>query len=430
MKLVITGLSGYIGESLGKNALNRGHAVIAASRSAPLNKAFTWMKYNLDCQVPLELPAGTNAIIHLAANTSSISNLDYESEVLAARALIAASHQVKAKIIFVSSQTARPDAPTEYGRTKWLIEQEILSSGGLVVRPGLVYGGNEKGLFGSLVGLVKKFPLLPLFLPAARVQSIHVDDLAEGMLRIIERNRQPGIIHLASPEAISFSRFLSTIAKYRVRKKRWFLPVPVVLIKMIGWILGSRLRVQIGIDRLTSLFELPLMDATEDLMQLGLSLRPLTEGMHPSGSRRRRCLLQEGYALLSYLLKKPPTSSLLRRYVRAVQSLAGDVPIDLPKLFLRVPSLLALLDGFEFASKRQEAEFLWRLDAATVLAEATTYGAYRFLGIGQKSGMFINFLWISRAVICEIFWRILRTLSSPILRRFLLQSKASNDSRF
>ena len=428
MKFLITGLSGYIGESLSKNALNRGHTVVAATRYAPLNIAYTWMQYDLSSQSPIELPVGTNAIIHLAANTSIVSDLDYEHEVLAARELIAATRQSKAKLIFISSQTARFDAPTLYGRTKWRIEQEFLAANGWVVRPGLVYGGNEKGLFGSLVGAIKKFSLLPAFLPTARVQFIHVDDLAEGVLRIVERDISPGVLHLASPKAVSFTRFLSTIAKYRVRQKRWFVPVPVVLIKMIGWMLGNRLRVHIGIDRLTSLFELPLINTTEDLKQLDLSLRPLTDGMHPSGSMRRRRLLREGYALLSYLLKKPPATSLLRRYVRAVQHLSGDLPIGLPEFFLRVPSMLALLDGFVFASKQQEADFLWRLDSATVLAEATTYGAYRFLGIGQKSSMFVCFLWISKAIICEIFWRILRAVSSPILRQFLLHSKTSNDS--
>lgn len=427
MKLLITGLSGYIGKHLSKNALARGHTVIAASRSAPLTKVLTWMKFDLDTQVPLKLPAGTNAIIHLAANTSAISDLDYEREVLAARALIAASRQVKAKLIFVSSQTARSNAPTEYGRTKWRIEQEVLASNGLVVRPGLVYGGNEKGLFGSLVGVVRKFPLLPAFLPASRVQSIHVDDLAEGLLRIVERKLQPGIIHLASPEAVSFTRFLSTIAKYRVRHKRWFVPVPVLLIKMIGLMLGNRLRVQIGIDRLTSLFKLPLIDTTMDLKQLGLSLRSLPDGMHPSGRIKRRCLFREGHALLSYVLKKPPTSSLLRRYVRAVEYLSGDLPLNLPELFLRVPNMLALLDGFRFVSKQQESEFLWRLDSATVLAEATPHGAKRFLGIGQKSGSLVCFILMCKAVICEIFWRILRTVSLPILRRLFIRSKASID---
>ena len=112
MKLLITGLSGYIGESLSKNALNRGHTVVAATRYAPLNRAYTWMQYDLSSHSPIEIPLGTNAIIHLAANTSSVSDLDYEHEVQAARELIAASRQSKAKLIFISSQTARFDAPT------------------------------------------------------------------------------------------------------------------------------------------------------------------------------------------------------------------------------------------------------------------------------------------------------------------------------
>lgn len=422
MKLVITGISGYIGEHLAQIASSLGHVVIAASRRSPSSPAFTWLQYDLGVKQSVELPAGTNAVLHLAANTSSDPELDSENEVLAARALLVAAQKVGAKFLFVSSQTARPDAPTMYGKTKWRIEQEVLAAGGWVVRPGQVYGGSERGLFGTLVGAVRRLAILPLFLPAPQVQPIHIDDLAEGLLHIVEHDLSPGVLCLASPEAVSLAHFLSTIAKYRVRHKRWFVPVPVVLIRLIGLMLGSRLRVRTGIDRLTSLFELPLMDTAADLKQLKLTLRSLPNGMHPSGSIKRRCLLREGHALLSYLLKKPPASSLLRRYVRAVQCLRGDFPLDLPELFLRVPIFLALLDGFAFTPKQQGEEFLWRLDSATVLAEATPHSAYRFLGVGRKSGPLVCLVWMCNAVIGEIFWRILRAASFTILQRLLVRN--------
>jgi nucleoside-diphosphate-sugar epimerase len=427
MKLVITGISGYIGEHLAKLALNRGHIVVAASRCPPTSSAFTWLHYDLRDKQSVTLPTGINVVLHLAANTSSVSEIDGENEVLAARVLLVAARKAGAKFLFVSSQTARYDAPSVYGNTKWRIEKEVLSAGGWVVRPGQVYGGSERGLFGMLVGAVRRFLLLPAFLPVPMVQPIYIDDLVEGLLRIVERDLPSGITCLASPEAVSFTHFLSTIAKCRVRHRRWFLPVPVVLTRLAGLMLGSRLKALAGINRLNSLFELPLMDTVADLNQLELSLRSLPDGMHPSGRIKRRRLLREGHALLSYLLKKPPTSSLLRRYVRAVQSLRGGLPLNLPELFLIVPNFLALLDGFVFAPTQQGVEFFWRLDSATVLAEATPDGANHFLGVGRNSGILASFLWMCNAVIGEIFWRILRAASFPILQRLLLRTGASSD---
>jgi len=39
---------------------------------------------------------------------------------------------------------------------------------------------SKRGLFGTLVKVVRRLPLLPTFLPAPKIQPIHVDDLAEG----------------------------------------------------------------------------------------------------------------------------------------------------------------------------------------------------------------------------------------------------------
>ena len=420
MKLVITGLSGYIGERLAAHALSRGHIVVAASRRPLASSVYTWMQYELASEAPIELPAGTNAVIHLAANTSSGLGMDDDFEVLAAKALIAGAEQSKAKLVFVSSQTARSNAPTVYGRTKWRIEQEVLAAGGWVVRPGQVYGGCERGLFGTLVGAVRQLPVILAFLPAPKVQPIHIDDLAEGMLRIVELDDiPPGVLCLASPEPVSFTRFMLAIASGRVRRQRWLVPIPVMLIHAVGGVLGRRLRIRLGLERLNSLFELPLMDTANDLQRLRLSLRSLPSGMHPSGGDRRRWLICEGQALLTYVLKERPGTSLLRRYVRAVEKLRGGSLLDLPAWTLRLPIALALLDDRAFALSARGAEFAWRLDAATTLAEATTQGARRFLGFGRSSGSLMSLISISRAVVAEIVWRVLRIAGTPFLQRYM-----------
>lgn len=422
MRIAVTGATGYIGSYLIYLALKRGYAVSAVSRRKPLSLATTWIPFDLSSDELIALPESTAAIVHLAANTANNNGLGEESEVLAARKLIKLAQEGAAKFIFVSSQSARSDAPTAYGRIKWRIEREVLSAGGWVVRPGQVYGGDRRGLFGRMAMLVRVLPMLPAFLPAPRVQPIHVVDLAEGLLHIAERGDiPPGVYCLASPEPVKFSKFLNEIARSRLRCRRGFIPVPVVIIDALAVVLGKPLRTRLGLDRLGSLFRLPVMDTASDLKKVGLVLRPLCSGMHPSGNDRRRLLLQEGRALFTYVLKDMPTSILLRRYVLAIEQLRGGRSLGLPRFFLSNPILLSLLDE-PAANVAEKSEFSWRLDAATLLAEASPSGAYQFLGLGRMHGMWSSLFAMTSAVLCDGFWRAGRLLLLPVVC-FVLRRK-------
>jgi nucleoside-diphosphate-sugar epimerase len=386
---------------------------VIASRKKSRNFTGTWLFFDLLSNDSVTLPTGTDTVIHLAANTASANSTQEDCEVNAAKKLIISAQEAGAKFIFVSSQTARSDAPTIYGRTKWCIEREVLSAGGWVVRPGQVYGGELRGLFGTLVDTVKRLPILPAFIPAPKVQPIHVVDLSMGLLHIAERSDTPSDVYcLAAPEPVMFAQFLAEVAKSRLRCSRIFVPIPVIAINALGELLRSKL----GLERLRSLFDLPVMDTVADLKQLGLVLRPLCAGMHPSGNNRRRYLLREGLAMLNYVLEVRPGSSVLRRYVRAVENLRSGVALGLPTFFLVHPIFLSLLEQSSWSDKSIGAEFLWRLDAATILAEATQIGASRYLGLGSQQGLLKSLVLITVAVLNEIFWRILRVLTLPLIR--------------
>jgi NADH dehydrogenase len=258
--------------------------------------------------------------------------------------------------------------------------------------------------------------VLPAFLPAPKVQPIHVYDLAEGLLKIVERDDIPScVLCLGSPEPISFTHFLLAIADIRVRRHRFFIPVPVVVIKLLGGAVGGRLRMRLGLERLKSLFELPVMNTACDLRRLGISLRSLPSGMHRSGDDRRRQLIGEGRALLTYVLKERPGTGLLCRYVRAVENLRGGWPLGLPTWALALPATLALFEDHAFASWASNKDFAWRLHAATALAEATTRGACRFLGLARSPSVLVSLLDIARAGLAEISWRLLRIACAPLL---------------
>ncbi|OGS99140.1 MAG: hypothetical protein A3F73_03715 [Gallionellales bacterium RIFCSPLOWO2_12_FULL_59_22] len=426
MKILVTGATGYIGTRLTFFALKRGHDVVSASRQRPAFFAIPWVFFDLSFDDSIVLPTGIDAVIHLAANTTHTDSLCENSEVSAARKLIKSAQEADARFIFVSSQTARADAPTAYGRTKWRIEQEVLSAGGWVVRPGQVYGGELRGLFGALARTIKELPLLPAFMPAPDIQPIHIDDLTEGLLRIAEpKGARPGVYFLAAPEPVPFSKFLAEIAKSRLRCQRSFVPAPVRLVDMLAPLLGKTSQTRLKLERLHSLFDLPVMDTAPDLKQLGLTLRPLHSGMHPSGSDRRRKLLKEGRALLVYVLKDFPGNAVLRRYVRTIESLRDGQALDLPQTFLSRPILLSLLDHSAWTDQRTWAEFSWRIDTATVLAEATPSGAYRYLQLDRKYGRLNSLLSIGSAMVCELLWRILRPFFLFLTRHALARARGS-----
>lgn len=424
MRIVITGATGYIGNRLTSLAIERGLDVVMASRQHMARSRTSWLHFDLASSEVINLPAGTDVVVHLAANTTVGNALDEYGEVVAAQRLIKATEKAGAEFLFVSSQTARVDAPTAYGRIKWRIEQDVLAVGGCVVRPGLVYGGELRGLYGTLVKLVQKMPLLPAFLPAPKVQPIHVDDLAEGLLRVAERSDlKSGVYYLASPVPISFTGFLAEIAKTRLRCRRVFVPVPVVFINLVVALLGEAWRTRFGLDRLRSLFDLPVMTTRADLGQLGLSPRSLMAGLHPAGDDRRRRLLREGKALLAYVLKEQPSNSLLRIYVRAVEGSRGGRAFGFPGIFLSYPTLLSLLDKGSWPEATVGREFVWRMDAATMLAETTLTGAGRFLGSGQRQEPLTSILLITNALAGEAFWRLVRVFVSPMLRYSLAGTK-------
>jgi NADH dehydrogenase len=419
MRIVITGATGYIGTCLTALAIRRGCDVVMTSRLQPAfsTAAVPRLHFDLTSDEPVVLPAGTDVVLHLAANTAASNLLDDVGEVAAAQRLIKSAQKAGARFIFVSSQTARADAPTVYGRIKWRVEQEVLAAGGWVVRPGQVYGGELRGLYGMLVRVVQKLPLLPAFIPSPKMQPIHVDDLAEGLLRIAERSSvQSRVYCLAAPVPISFSTFLAEIAKSRLRCKRVFVPVPVATINVFAAVIGSVWRSRLGLDRLYSLFDLPVMSTTSSLDELGLVLRPLRAGLHASGDDKRRSLLQEGKALLAYILKEQPDSAVLRRYVRAVEELREGRAFGLHGVFLNYPFLLSLLGKTSWFDAATGEEFVWRLDAATALAEASPAGAGRFLGLGRRHGMLDSILLMTIALAGEFFWRLVRVFFSPIHR--------------
>lgn len=407
MKIAITGATGYIGKRLVHLMQGQDYEVLALSRHRPLFHVSDWFQYEIDSSKSI-LPDQIDIIIHLAANTTGLSGSE-EQEVKAAVDLLDHAKKCNAKFIFISSQTAVENAKTSYGKTKWAIEKEVLAQEGIVVRPGQVYGGELRGLYGRMAKFVKLMPLLPAFVPAPRIQPVHVDDLVIAIQKLIQGFGKSGTIYsIGHSEPQTFTAFISALAKYRLRLRRVMVPVPSFCVSLLARISSSKS----VWNQLNSLLSLKAMNTTDSLKELELDLRSLESGMQSSG-RGRRALLLEALTLYRYVLDAKPRKSSLRIYVRAIEDLRNGKVQGLPSASILFPSMLGLLDKSNLGNRRWNKELDWRIDTATALAEATPLGARQFLGLGRPSGIIFGFWDVLRVVMAETFWRLIRFLLIP-----------------
>lgn len=422
MKIVISGASGYIGGRVVRLALENGFQVVALGRRCIANHGVANLSYDLDTTVTPAIPKDTKALIHLAARTEGIEFSDVDAEVAAAERLIAAC-PADCRFVFLSSQSADPQSPSGYGLAKWRIEQLVAASGGVSVRPGLVYGGPEMGLFGRLCAALRKLPVYPLFVfPRPIAQPVHVDDLAKALLQVVSATNLEGrLLRLAPSPPIHFDRFLAAILRLRLNRWRPPLPVPMTAFAVLMTLAESISGFKLGSGQLKSLAVTKPLASQADSEELGLIFRPLDEGLVRGTRPKRRILVREGRWLIAYFLKGPAPNGAVRRYVRELEFLnehALIVSMPLP------PALaLALLDlpGGDNSNPTLRTRFLLALKQA----EATKLGAQRMLKgrTGQTFGPIAAMAAILGNVLLEGFVRTARVLLGPLVVARMLSSK-------
>ena len=236
--LLVTGATGFIGSRFSHLAMDRGHEVHTFTRSdwshqpaVPVrNRCFG----KLPNQISPEVLQGIEVIVHFAGVSQPGDQASHAVNVTGtlnlARMAIEAGSQT---FVFLSSQSAHPDALSSYGRSKYTAERELLKLRGInvvILRPGLVCGPGSRGLYRRMCALVEALPIIPL--PGGGgsiVQPIHIDDLCEAIFRSVVRSRQlaGSILSLGDEAGMSLSHFLRAITLARLGRRKIVLPLPL-----------------------------------------------------------------------------------------------------------------------------------------------------------------------------------------------------------
>ncbi|MGI8908282.1 MAG: NAD-dependent epimerase/dehydratase family protein [Candidatus Sumerlaeaceae bacterium] len=290
MKILVTGATGFIGSRFCEIAALNGHEIIALVRpgrtySRPWASVYGTLPYD----VPTRAWAGVHACVHCAAITMSSARSESEAVNLdGTRFLLEAAKLADVqRFIFLSSQSAHEHAVSAYAITKREAEQVIRAAPVpyAILRPGLVYGPGELGLFWRMRQSIRKLPVLPLLGGgSALVQPVHVDDLCAAILKCLglppHLNEE---LNLGDPEGLPLREFLQEIEFAERGKRKLALRIPLGPVKAVV-AAGEKLRLPLPIssDNLRGMEVVQRMDSAASLQRLGLTLRPIRAGMAES----------------------------------------------------------------------------------------------------------------------------------------------------
>ncbi len=230
-RIALTGAGGFIGRTTVSEALRRGLDVVAVIRPGSPHRPSKGVVVEADVldRSALERAfAGCTAVVHLAALTS-IAECPKDSF----KVNVAGSHSVASAareagvdtFVYLGSQASNEG---DYAVTKRKAEAAIRAAGvePIIVRPALVYGKGDRGLFARIVKLVRSFPVVPL-IGGGRypMRPIHVDDVAAAILGAVRRGKAGVSYELSGGSEILFRDLLVAIGKVIGRRLR-FVPLP------------------------------------------------------------------------------------------------------------------------------------------------------------------------------------------------------------
>jgi len=284
-KVIITGLSGFVGSNLQKYMKDE-YEMKSLSVRFILNQKFDFKR---------------EAIIHLAGKAHDLKNVDnsrdyYEANFELTKQLFDAFLVSESKIfIFMSTVKAVadqvdeiltektiPNPKTHYGISKHMAEEYILSKELpkskriYILRPCMIHGPGNKGNLNLLYEMVAKGLPWPLGVFQNRRSFLSIENLCFVIKQILENEKIPsGIYQLADNKSISTNEVIKLLGT-SLGKKTKIWNVKAIFIKKFARI-GDFLHLPLNSERLQKLTESYIVSNEKIIKALGQPLPITTE---------------------------------------------------------------------------------------------------------------------------------------------------------
>ena len=247
MKVLLTGVSGYIGQYLGKRLTHDGHYIIGVGRSKkPAGRVstgagsnFRWHK--ADLAEGLSIPDDIDAIVHAAARTPrpKVTIDDYVSgNIIATQNLIEFAIQKKVRAFIYLSATSvygqidstvidegTPiNKPTAYGMTKYIAELLLRAKEAVIPSvtlrlPTVVGAGMKSGwLFNTYETLLKGEPA-HIYNGDSPYNMVHISDVCDLASTCLDYNSSGSTVFTVScQDFLSIREIVNAIKQYTQSK--------------------------------------------------------------------------------------------------------------------------------------------------------------------------------------------------------------------
>lgn len=244
--LLVTGATGFIGSQLVEKLCASGRAVRALVRRLDRNWPCPTALCDLASGRGLEEALnGVDTVIHLAGATKALVPEDYRiANVQAAATLARALADRAVRLVHVSSLAAAGPSPdgtpvdedtpphpvSQYGRSK--LEGELvvrkLKPDAVIVRPPVVYGPGDTGVFGILKSISRGWTV-EMGGGERHFSAVYVGDLVDGLLRAASPDAPAAgrTYFLAHPRPNSWASLSAAAARIMgVKARRVRVPLP------------------------------------------------------------------------------------------------------------------------------------------------------------------------------------------------------------
>lgn len=250
-KILITGANGLLGQKTVRTFVNEtGHELVLTDIQLEASDPTGFEYQPLDITKKEDVKSiirrySPNVIINTAAYTNvdgceTEKELSWRVNVDAVKHFIIASRTCNAKIVHISTdyvfdgklgnydESSKPNPLSYYGKGKLASENALITSGVpmAIVRPMIIYGTGKKLRLNFALWLIE---MLKNGKPVNIVddqfgQPTIVDDIALGLLRIVEREKT-GIYHISGSEYLSRYDFALKLAEVFGFDKKLINPV-------------------------------------------------------------------------------------------------------------------------------------------------------------------------------------------------------------
>lgn len=213
------------------------------------------------------------AALNGAATIASCAHARHAPAILAASA---------APVVLMGSTRRHSRWPDAHGDGVRAGEAAFRADGrpGVVLHPTMIYGAQGEDNVQRLAALLRRLPVLPL--PGggrALVQPIHQEDVTACLLAAIRiAHDAPRVLDIAGPQALPYRGFCAAVARAAGIAPRPVLPVPAALLMALAP-LARLAGTHLGRDEVRRLTEDKAFDITAMLRDLGVTPRPLAEGL-------------------------------------------------------------------------------------------------------------------------------------------------------